>query len=174
MSLRHGLLGLLDQQPATGYELTKSFEQIGQWAWHASHSHIYPELRKMLEAGLIEIVAEQSRGRKTYGVTAAGREELRRWMLEPADEVVRSGAALRLFLVSSLEPDEARILLQRYLDQAEANLAKLKAQLADVDETWQDDPLAFGRLAAERAFRILPAVQDWARWGLEQLDKKQD
>jgi hypothetical protein len=41
-----------------------------------------------------------------------------------------------------------------------------------LDETWQDDPLAFGRVAAGRAFRVLPAVQVRARRGLEQLGKK--
>ncbi len=172
MSLRHGLLGLLDQHPATGYELTKSFEEISQWAWHASHSHIYPELRKMLDAGLIEVVDEQSRNRKTYGITATGRDELRRWMLEPADEVVRSGAALRLFLVGSLEPDEARAFLQRTVDQTERRLAALEAQIEEAGPEWRGDPLAFGRLAAERGLRMLPALRDWAKWGLEQLDAK--
>ncbi|MEV5963921.1 PadR family transcriptional regulator [Kribbella sp. NPDC051952] len=171
MSLRHGLLGLLDQHPATGYELTKSFEEIGQWAWHASHSHIYPELRKMTEAGLIEVVDEQSRGRKTYGITPAGRDELRRWMLEPADDLVRSAAALRLFLVGSLEPDEARVFLQQYADQADERLAALRAQMEEAGEEWQDNPLAFGRLAAERGLRTLPAVRDWAQWGLDQLEQ---
>lgn len=174
MSLRHGLLGLLDQHPATGYELTRAFEEIGEWAWHASHSHIYPELRKMLEAGLIEIVDEQSRGRKTYGITGPGREELRRWMLEPTDEVVRSAAALKLFLLSSLEPDEVRVFLQYQVDRAEVRLESLRAQMAEIPEEWRDNPLAFGRLAAERGLRILPAVQDWAQWGLDQLDKKEN
>jgi hypothetical protein len=78
-------------------------------------------------------------------------------MLEPADEVVRSGAALRLFLVGSLEPDEARVLPQRYLDQAEANLTRLRAQLS-------------AQLRAQLG--VLPEVQDWARWGLEQFGKE--
>jgi PadR family transcriptional regulator AphA len=172
MSLRHGLLGLLDQEPATGYELTKSFGEIGQWAWHASHSHIYPELRKMTEAGLVEVVDEQSRGRKTYAVTEAGRTELRRWMLDPADEKVRSASALRMFLIGSLEPDEARVFLQRYIDHADASLARIRAQVDEAGEEYLADPLAVGRLAAERAFYVLPAVRAWAVWALEQLDQK--
>ncbi|MEU4395360.1 PadR family transcriptional regulator [Kribbella sp. NPDC023855] len=170
MSLRHGLLGLLDQKPATGYELTKSFEQIGQWAWHASHSHIYPELRRMTEAGLVEVVEEQSRGRKTYAVTQAGRAELRRWMLDPAEETVRSAAALRMFLIGSLEPDDARAFLRAYIDNTDDNLARLRAQLDEAGEEWRADPLAVGRLAAERALYVLPAVREWAVWALEQLD----
>ncbi len=172
MSLRHGLLGLLDQQPATGYELTKSFDEIGQWAWHASHSHIYPELRKMTEAGLVEVVDVQSRGRKTYAVTEAGRQELRTWLLlDPGEESVRNATALRMFLVGSLEPDEARVFLQRFVDQAETRLEQLHAQMEEAGEQWRDNPLAIGRLAAERGKYVLPAVRDWALWGLAQLDK---
>jgi DNA-binding PadR family transcriptional regulator len=171
MSLRHGLLGMLDQKSATGYELTKRFEEIGQWAWHASHSHIYPELRKMTDAGLVEVVDEQSRGRKTYAITEAGRTELRSWMLDPADEKVRSAAALRMFLIGSLEPADARVFLQRYIDDADTNLARIRAQMDRVGEEHLADPLAVGRLAAERAFYVLPAVRAWAVWALEQLDQ---
>ncbi|WP_405061015.1 PadR family transcriptional regulator [Kribbella sp. NBC_01505] len=170
MSLRHGLLGLLDQEPATGYELTKAFEQLSQFAWHASHSHIYPELRKMTEAGLIEVVGEASRGRKTYGITETGRVELRRWILEPEDELIRSAAALRLFMVGSLEPAEARVFLQQYADQARRRLAGIEAQVALAGPEWHDNPLSFGRLAAERGRRTLPALLDWTEWGLAQLD----
>ncbi|MFD7156304.1 hypothetical protein ACFV9C_16970 [Kribbella sp. NPDC059898] len=86
-------------------------------------------------------------------------------MLEPADEVVRSAAALRLFLVGSLAPDEAQTV-----DQTERRLAVLEAQIEEAGPEWQSDPLAFGRLAAERGLWMLPALRDWATWGLEQLD----
>jgi hypothetical protein len=95
-------------------------------------------------------------------------------MLEPTDEVVRSAAALKLFLLSSLEPDEVRVFLQYQVDRAEVRLESLRAQMAEIPEEWRDNPLAFGRLAAERGLRILPAVQDWAQWGLDQLDKKEN
>jgi PadR family transcriptional regulator AphA len=169
MSLRHGLLGLLDEKPATGYDLTRAFESLSQWAWHASHSHIYPELRRMLEADLIALTDRQSRGRKIYAITPAGRVELRSWMLEPTDDLVRSATALRLFLVGSLAPEEARVFLQQHADQAERRLGVLRAQIDAAADDWRDNPLAPGRLAAERGLRVLPAVRDWALWGMAQL-----
>lgn len=47
-SLRYALLGLLAEEPASGYDLTKKFERMLQrYAWHAQHSQIYPELNRM-------------------------------------------------------------------------------------------------------------------------------
>ena len=172
MSLRHGLLGLLAEEPASGYDLTRSFEErLGSWAWHTSHSHIYPELRRMSEDGLVEVVEVQSRGRKTYAVTADGLAELRRWLRDPPEqELVRSGAALRLFLIGNLEPDEARVMLQAYIDNADRQLERLRAQMAAAPPEWTANPLAVGRMAAERGLHTLPAVREWAQWCIAQLD----
>ncbi|MBO0819583.1 MAG: PadR family transcriptional regulator [Nocardiopsaceae bacterium] len=173
MSLRHALLGVLAERPASGFELTKTFEQtLERVAWHTTHTHVYPELRRMREAGLVEVIQEGSRGRKTYAITDDGREELRRWLLTPpVSETVRDEAALRVFLINTLEPAEARTLLQGYADDAERRLAEIRARLEQADAQWWDNPFAIGRLAAERALRTLPAVRDWALWGIEQLDK---
>lgn len=173
MSLRHALLGVLAEKPASGFELTKTFETtLGRFAWHTTHTHVYPELRRMREAGLVEVVEEGARGRKTYAITAEGRAELHEWLLAPPmSEVVRDEAALRIFLINTLEPAEARKLLQRYADDAERQLAEIRERLANADAEWQDNPLAIGRLAAERGLRTLPAVRDWALWGIEQLDR---
>jgi PadR family transcriptional regulator AphA len=109
MSLRHALLGLLWLQPGTGYELTQRFDFSLSNAWHASHSQIYPELGKLEAAGMAEVVEEGARRSRTYAATDAGREELRRWLLETEpNRSQRNETALRWFLVFLLEPDERR------------------------------------------------------------------
>jgi DNA-binding PadR family transcriptional regulator len=176
MSLRHALLGLLAQRPSSGFQLTKIFdESLSRWAWHTTHTHIYPELRRLEEAGLVEVVDRASRGRKTYAVTPAGREEFRRWMMEPpANETVRSEAALRIFLINGLDATEARAMLRDYVDRTSRQLEELHAQLAQAPQEWRDDPLAPGRLAAERGLRTLPAVRDWALWGIDQINRYEE
>ncbi|WP_279579818.1 PadR family transcriptional regulator [Fodinicola feengrottensis] len=67
MSLRYALLGLLADEPASGYDLARTFEiSLQRWAWHARHSQIYPELNKLADEGLIDVVDEGARGRRTY------------------------------------------------------------------------------------------------------------
>src|SRR5713226_2442248 len=81
MSLRHALMALLDATPMTGYTLAKQFDQSAAFVWHAPHSQIYPELRRLETAGLIE-GREEPRGthgtKRTYALTDEGRAELRR------------------------------------------------------------------------------------------------
>lgn len=85
MSLRHALMALLDATPMTGYTLAKHFDQSAAFVWHAPHSQIYPELRRMEAGGLIAGQDEPrgTRGTKrSYALTEAGRAELRRWVEE--------------------------------------------------------------------------------------------
>ena len=113
MALRYALLGALADQPRTGYELLKHFQQSLAYAWPASHSQIYPELARLLEDGLIEQTGAGARNSKTYGVTEAGLDQLRTWLRETEpDRRVRSDAALRTFFLWLLEPDEAREQLE--------------------------------------------------------------
>src|SRR3954452_23355114 len=109
MSLRHAVLGLLAVEPATGYELAHKFDVSLSTAWHASHSQIYPELARLTEAGMVEVIGEGARNSRTYAVTEAGRAELREWMLrhEP-NRSQRSETAVRWFLVALLDPEDRR------------------------------------------------------------------
>ena len=114
MSLRHALLGALADRPRTGYALLKHFEQSLAYAWPASHSQIYPELARLLEAGLIAETETGPRNSRTYSVTPDGMAEIRRWLGETEpDRRVRSDAALRTFFLWLLEPEEAALQLER-------------------------------------------------------------
>jgi PadR family transcriptional regulator, regulatory protein AphA len=172
MSLRHALLGLLAHGSASGYDLTRTFEGgLGQYAWQAGHSRIYPELGKMTDAGLVVVDETGPRGRKTYALTDAGRTELRRWMLHwPEQAAVRNETVLRMFLVQSLEPDDARALLEGMAEHCAQERDKLRAVMdAEDAESGPGDPLPFGRLAGEYGVRQYEAVHAWATWSLERL-----
>jgi len=85
MSLRHALLAILAVEPMTGYELTKQFDRSAANVWHAPHSQIYPELRKLETAGLVtaESVARGDHGiKRTYSITETGLDVLVGWVEE--------------------------------------------------------------------------------------------
>ena len=145
MSLRHALLGALADRPRTGYALLKHFEQSLAYAWPASHSQIYPELARLLEAGLIAQTDTGPRNSRTYSVTANGLAEIRRWLGETEpDRRVRSDGALRTFFLWLLEPEEAAL-------QLETERAYWRAVL-DEFERIQDEPTGDDRKS--RTFRI--------------------
>lgn len=73
---------------AAGTKLSRS-SQLNPWP-AAGYSQIYPELRKLEEAGLItaESEARGDRGvKRTYSITAAGLAALTVWVGEPAPPV---------------------------------------------------------------------------------------
>ena len=165
MSLRHAVLGLLGQQPGSGYELTQWFDRSLSHAWHASHSQIYPELAKLETEGLAEVVEEGARRSKTYAVTDAGKDELRRWLLETEpNRAQRNETALRWFLVFRLEPDERRVVLERelaFVEAAAAERARLAAALDAEGKTGGFRPVL------DLAARVDPAMIGWLRDQIE-------
>ena len=74
-SLEFALLGLLSQAPLHGYELRKRIGTIFGPFRALSFSVLYPQLRRMVEAGVIEeTVAEATsrRSRIVYDITDKG------------------------------------------------------------------------------------------------------
>lgn len=173
MSLRYAVLGLLANQPGSGYDLTQRFDAVlGRHAWHAQHSQIYPELKRLSNEGLVTVVEEGPRGRRTYDVTETGRTELRAWMRDyPEAGVVRNEYALRLFFLGALDPAEARVLLEKYLEAGEEQAQAIHAIRPELN---QQPLLGFGRLAAEFGQRYFEMQRDWATWAIEQLDQEND
>ncbi|MFC4137523.1 MULTISPECIES: PadR family transcriptional regulator [unclassified Microbacterium] len=173
MTLRHALLGLLEDGHASGYDLTARFEKsLHAYVWTARQSHVYPELNRMIADHLIEVVEQGARGRRTYAITESGRQELRKWLLTPAGpRGVRDERVLRIALISALSEEDARRLILDYLADAEAAEAELLGVASAADaEDHQRGRLRFGRLALEYGIRSFQAQQEWARWALAQLE----
>jgi PadR family transcriptional regulator, regulatory protein AphA len=120
MSLRHALLALLEAGPMTGYELAKQFDVSVDYLWHAPHSQIYPELRRMEAVGLVEAESLPRGERATkrpYSLTAAGAEELVAWIrLQETAPPVRDPAYLRATYFEYESFEETRRHFQEHRD----------------------------------------------------------
>ena len=167
MSLRYALLGLLAEEPASGYDLTRKFERnLQRYAWHAQNSQVYPELKNLAAEGLVSVIDTGPRGRRIYAISEEGRTELRRWMRSPPDVfLVRNEFVLRLFLLTALEPDEARALIGQIAADSAAELAALREQVDKFDAAAQPGTaLQLQRLVAEYGLRSFQTLHDWALW----------
>ena len=88
MALEHALLVSLSEQDASGYDLTRRFDKSIGFFHSATHQQIYRVLKRMDEAGWVEVEAIAQDGRpdkKVYRVSDAGRAELTRWIAEPSE-----------------------------------------------------------------------------------------
>ncbi len=132
MSLKHGLLGLLDYGSMTGYDLCKAFDDSLAFFWQATRSQVYRELtamekNKWLESDLV--IQTGKPNRKVYKLTKEGREELDRWLATPAgmeDLENRSAFLMRLFFSSRLNPRQTMENLGRYRELCKGALRTLE------------------------------------------------
>lgn len=52
--LKYAILGLLNRQKMTGYDISRACDTSLFEFWNAKPSQIYPELKSLTEAGLVE------------------------------------------------------------------------------------------------------------------------
>jgi PadR family transcriptional regulator PadR len=69
--------------PMYGYQIAKRLEQVGEGVLAGKQSALYPVLRNLESAGLLDSFVEPSMAgppRRYYRITAAGREVLQAWV----------------------------------------------------------------------------------------------
>jgi DNA-binding PadR family transcriptional regulator len=167
MSLRHALIGLLAGEPASGWDLSRRFQEILGSVWPAGHPQIYGELRKLQDEGLIEVDSHGPRGRKAYRATEAGVAEVRRWLTAtPVDHTLRLEPLLRSAFFWLMTPAE----LADHLDREAAYFQALARKYRDLAEAkdrgdYGHSPQAESlRTALEASIRINEALGGWADW----------
>ncbi|WP_030762868.1 MULTISPECIES: PadR family transcriptional regulator [unclassified Streptomyces] len=169
MSLRHALLGLLSERPASGYDLLKRFETSLANVWPATQSQMYTELSKLAEAELINVSAQGPRGRKEYTLTGEGLTELRHWLTETKPQRnTRSDILLRVFFLNVITTDQARGYLTELMEMSEREYEDLRRLTDSID--WGDDPLSVnGKIALEYGLRFNAMRREWAAWAADQI-----
>lgn len=138
MSLQHLILGLLDAQPMSGYDLNRAFAQSAQHFWTTDQSSIYRALYKLADAGMVaveRIAQTDNPDKKVYHVTPAGGAELRHWLATPiADSPVREAWLGQIFFADAINREQLLRVLGHYRD----TLAERLGALEDLDRFLND------------------------------------
>ena len=101
--LGYAILALLARQPGTGYELSaRARRPLGHF-WFARHSQVYPELQRLLAAGVVRFDTAPGPGpreKKVYSLTEAGLGILRDWVTQAPQPVhARDDLLLKAYAV---------------------------------------------------------------------------
>jgi DNA-binding PadR family transcriptional regulator len=123
------ILGMLRHEPRSGYEIKSVVDRSTRFFWAASYGQIYPELRRLAKAGLVEGKPQPKGGRRrtVYRLTDTGREELRRWLDQPPERLeVRDEGLLKLFFAGASDPAKAVEIIDAKQRQIEQKLALLR------------------------------------------------
>jgi DNA-binding PadR family transcriptional regulator len=143
MSLAHIMLGLLQQQERTGYDLkTECFDDCIAHLWQADQAQIYRTLDKLEAQGCIACTIEIQHdrpNRKIYQITECGRAELSRWLQthQPLP-ILREPLLAQLHFADQLSDQAIVQLLEQELEARQKKLAECEA----VDLPALDDPTA--------------------------------
>ena len=100
MSVRHGLLALLERGTRYGYQLRTEFESATGGTWPLNIGQVYTTLSRLERDGLVRALPESDGGQRPYEITDDGRVELTLWFatpVEPADRP-RDELAIKLAL----------------------------------------------------------------------------
>jgi PadR family transcriptional regulator AphA len=158
------ILGMLRLGARTGYDIKRTVEVSTRFFWGASYGQIYPELRRLAEAGLVAGESDPRGGimRTAYRLTPAGEQALREW-LQPSDELIfeyRDEALLKLFFGDALEHDDLLAHIRRVREWAEW----VEAQFGGIAEG-ADEDIDAGRVYPYVALRFGIELMRWmAAW----------
>jgi DNA-binding PadR family transcriptional regulator len=134
------VLGMLRHEPSTGYEIKAVVDNSTRFFWAASYGQIYPELRRLEAAGLVDGRSEPRGGRRrtVYALTDSGRAELREWLDRGAEVLeLRDEALLKLFFAAA-GPEAAIEIVDAKRRLHERKLAELRA--IEPKALAEDDP----------------------------------
>jgi DNA-binding PadR family transcriptional regulator len=166
------VLGMLRHEPRTGYEIKAAVDRSARFFWAASYGQIYPELRRLQEAGLVAGTAEPRGGRRrtVYVLTDSGRAELRRWLDEGAEVLeMRDEGLLKLFFAAA-GPEAAIEIVDSKRRLHERKLAALEAvEQGALEAAAEGDP--FPDLVRRYGVEASEWMIDWCRRARAELER---
>lgn len=113
--LKYALLGLLQYQPMTGYELKQFMDTSTSNFWHAKLSQIYVTLKALEQDGLVasDVQEQASRpDRRVYTITPQGTQEVDKWLQDVDVERLQLKDPFLLKLFFSARVDKENLLIQ--------------------------------------------------------------
>ena len=102
MSVRYGLLALLERGAMYGYQLRVAFEESTGGTWPLNIGQVYTTLSRLERDGLVRPLPESEAGQRPYEITGSGRADLARWFATPVSRGDRPRDELTIKLALAL------------------------------------------------------------------------
>ncbi len=118
MDLRSTILGLLNWQPSSGYDLKRIISDSDIFYWSGNNNQIYKSLLELQEEGLVthQVQLQEDRpAKKIYSITKKGVSALQKSLLEPPEPPeLHKSFLVQLAWSESLSDAEILTLLEKY------------------------------------------------------------
>lgn len=109
MSLEYAILGFLNEESLTGYDLKKEFDMSVSHFWNADQGQIYKTLDKLVDKNLVSFeikYQDEKPNKKVYSITKKGKDSFIEWLkkdIEP--NKIRDSFLVKIFFGSNLDND---------------------------------------------------------------------
>jgi DNA-binding PadR family transcriptional regulator len=158
MSVRHGLLALLERGTRYGYQLRTEFESATGGTWPLNIGQVYTTLARLERDGLVRALPESDGGQRPYEITDDGRVELTLWFATPVEQTdrPRDELAIKLALALTTPGVDVRAVVQTQRTATVRQLQEL-TRLKAADPTADD--LAWRLVLEAMVFRTEAEVR---------------
>jgi PadR family transcriptional regulator, regulatory protein AphA len=166
MTLKFAILGLLAENPMSGFDLVGEFDVARSVIWPAPQNEIYKILRTLESEGVIRVAETGARGRIVYAITTEGRATLTAWLREPSDYTMRYEPMLKAVFMRLATPAARRAIAKADGTFAEGQLTKLRQADTNRRAERSPDPRADARRL------IILFYEAMAKWAKEMADDR--
>lgn len=159
-STAYVILGMVSREPRSGYEIKAVVDNTTRFFWAASYGQIYPELKRLSEAGLVEGIdaPRGERKRTVYAITAKGMTALKEWLRKtPEASELREEGMLKLFFAGVLPPQDAVATLRAMRAQRVELAERLRGMESQASE--KEDP--YPLIVLEAGIEFNEWFADW-------------
>jgi DNA-binding PadR family transcriptional regulator len=165
--LGYALLGLIHEQPQSGYDLRKIFASTAMGTFSDSPGAIYPALRRLEKRKLVSGTIVESatlRRRRVFRITPQGLDAFKAWLMQPVmrDDVIRRIPDLMVrfaFMDQTVGEDRTAEFLSEYAGEMAGYIPSLQQYLEAHASAM---PLS-SRLALECGIQEYETRLQWAR-----------
>ena len=172
------ILGLLAEQPLSGYQIKKIIDIRFSFFWSESFGQIFPALKSLASEGFVEECPQEpsgGRATRTYQITPAGKSALVDWLAQPVEkESLRLEILLKTYFSGYTAPEAMLTHLSAFEESHARQLhilglfAEELLRIPDEDENHGDilRVIDFGQ-------KVNRAYLDWCRETQAYFEKKQ-
>ena len=172
VSFRHFILGILTQQPMSGYDIKRLLQGFGWLVGDASYGSLYPALHGLYQDGLVTVEVQPGHDkppRKVYSITEEGRSVLSTWVSKPQ----AANPSLKAFVMRlNLAGNQSQAGLISDLRQRRAQVAEHHSALQEEAGTLDDQVDLGHRLTLNYAVAMAVAELAWLDHTLAGLSQR--
>ncbi|MCK5148307.1 PadR family transcriptional regulator [bacterium] len=175
-TVKYAILGLLNMEPMSGYDIKKHIETGIKHFWNMSYGSIYPRLNKLTQEQLVtkKIINQEGKpNRIIYSITEKGEDELYGWQTQGTEIAQKYDTLLlKIFISQNLSRDEQIALINDYREKIEEKFLFFKKSESDfLKKSYESEKRFLYYITLRSGILNYEAKLKWMDETLELLEK---